>query len=71
MLFGWNLLPYIYIDIITLAHTVDEHQRYALEALSRKYLGAPSHKFALIEWLTDNHVNGGKLPYSFVPRDII
>jgi len=71
MQMGWNLTPYVYLDIITLAHTLDEHQRYALEALSRKYLGAPSHKFALIEWLHENAVIGGKLPYSFIPREII
>lgn len=68
---GWNLTKYIYLDIITLAHTLDEHQRYALEALSKKYLGAPSHKFPLIEWLHEHRVIGGKLPYSFVPREII
>lgn len=71
MQMGWDLTPYIYLDIITLAHTVDEHQRYALEALSRKYLGAPSHKLDLIEWLHQNRVNGGKLPYTFIPRTII
>lgn len=68
---GWNLTKYIYLDIITLAHTLDEHQRYALEALGRKYLGAPSHKLKLIEWLHEHRVIGGKLPYAFVPRDII
>lgn len=71
MQMGWNLTPFVYLDIITLAHTLDEHQKYALEALSRKYLGAPSHKFALIEWLHEHPVVGGKLPYSFIPREII
>lgn len=68
---GVNLLPYVVADTITLAKCIDDSSPLALESLSKQWLGAPSHKLKLIEWLHSNSVLKGKLPYAFVPRDII
>jgi uracil-DNA glycosylase family 4 len=68
--FGVNVLRYVECDTITLGKCVEEKQRFALEAMTRKWLGAPSHKLALAEWLTSHSVHKGKLPYIFIPRSI-
>lgn len=68
---GTNLIPYIKLDTITLAKMLDESQRKGLETLSRRYLGAPSHKLEISRWLVTNQASGTKLPYIFVPRNII
>lgn len=67
---GVNLLPYVVADTITLAKCIDDSAPLALESLSKQWLGAPSHKLELVEWLHNNYV-GQKLPYVFVPRHII